>query len=83
MIQGKFVREPRATKKAVDQLGFVDIVKVMDTNKLPAISSEGADVYNGIDDPSSILGKPSDVFEAMQMQSAINDYKPDNGESEK
>lgn len=78
MIQGKFSRNPRRTKKSVDQFGFVDVVKVMDTNSLPAVTAEGADVYNGIEDPASILGKPSDVFEAMSMQSAINDYKPDN-----
>lgn len=78
MIQGKFNRDPRRSKKSVDQMGFVDIVKVMDTNSLPAVSSEGSDVYNGIEDPASILGKPTDVFDAMQMQSAINDYKPDS-----
>lgn len=78
MIQGKFFRNPQKTKKSVDQMGFVDIVKVMDTNSLPAVSSEGSDVYNGIEDPASILGKPTDVFDAMQMQSAINDYKPDS-----
>lgn len=82
MIQGKFERNPRKTKKSVDQLGFVDIVKIMDTNSLPATVADGAEVYNGIDDPSSILGKPTDVFDAMQMQSAINDYKPDSGETE-
>lgn len=77
MVQGKFDRNPRKTKKPVDQFGFVDIVKVMESNSVPAMASEGAETYNGIDDPSSILGKPSDVFEAMAMQSAINDYKPD------
>lgn len=76
MIQGKFERNPRKTKKSVDQFGFVDIVKVMDTNSIPASASEGAEVYNGIEDPSSILGKPTDVFDAMQMQAAINEYKP-------
>lgn len=73
----EFKRNPRRTKKPVDQFGFVDVVKIMQSNSLPALENEGSDVYNGIDDPSSILGKPSDVFEAMAMQSAINDYKPD------
>lgn len=82
MIQGKFSRNPQKTKKPVDQMGFVDIVKVMDTNSLPAVSSEGSDVYNGIEDPASILGKPTDVFDAMQMQSAINDYKPDTSDGD-
>lgn len=80
MIQGKFERNPRKTKKPVDQFGFVDVVKIMDTKSIPASAAEGAEVYNGIDDPSSILGKPGDVFEAMAMQSAINEYKPEESE---
>lgn len=70
---------PKRDKKAVDQFGFVDIVKIMDTNTLPAVSAEGSEVYNGIDDPSSILGKPTDVFDAMRMEASIKDYKPDSG----
>lgn len=73
---------PRRNKKAVDQFGFVDVVKIINTNTLPATEADGADVYNGIDDPGSILGKPSDIFEAMSMQAAINDYKPESKESE-
>lgn len=72
---------PRRNKKAVDQFGFVDVRKIISTNSLPAFEADGADAYNGIDDPSSILGKPSDVFEAMAMQQAISDYKPDSSSS--
>lgn len=81
MIQGKFIRNVLATRKSVDQLGFVDVVKIMNTNSLPATTADGADSFNGIDDPSSILGKPTDVFDAMAMQSAINDYKPEDASS--
>lgn len=76
-----FKRNPRATKKAVDQFGFVDVVKILTTNSLPAMETDGSNTYNGIDDPSSILGKPHDVFEAMAMQQAIKDYKPDSSSS--
>lgn len=68
----------KRNKKSVDQNGFVDIIKVINSNSLPATEADGADVYNGIDDPGSILGKPSDVFEAMSMQQAINDYQSDS-----
>lgn len=76
-----FKRNPRATKKAVDQFGFVDVVKILTSNSLPAMETDGANAYNGIEDPSSILGKPHDVFEAMAMQQAIKDYKPDSSSS--
>lgn len=77
MIYGKFSRNPRRSKKPVDQFGFVDVVKIINTNSLPALDTDGANTYNGIEDPGSILGKPSDIFEAMAMQSAINEYKPE------
>lgn len=82
MKYSKFYFNSRKNKKAVDPFGFVDIVKVIHSNTLPATEADGANTYNGIDDPGSILGKPHDIFEAMHMQSAINDYKPDNNESE-
>ena len=76
-----FKRNSRATKKAVDQFGFVDVVKILTTNSLPAMETDGANTYNGIEDPSSILGKPHDVFEALALQQAIKDYKPDSSSS--
>ena len=27
--------------------------------------------YNGIDDPNQVLGKPSDIFEAIDTQKAL------------
>lgn len=30
--------------------------------------------FNGIEDPSTILGRPADVFDAAAMQGGINDY---------
>lgn len=73
---------PDRNKKAVDQFGFVDIVSVFHSGVMPATQAAGSDVYNGIEDPSSILGKPADVFEAMAMQQSINEYKPDGKSGE-
>lgn len=30
--------------------------------------------FNGIEEPSAILGRPADVFDAAAMQGGINDY---------
>ena len=76
MDKRRFAFNPLRDKQAVEQFGFVDVRKVLETNAIPAEVSEGSEVYNGIDDPSSILGKPHDVFEAMAMKQAINDYTP-------
>lgn len=56
---------------AVEPFGFIDLRKVYVTHSLPT-NIDGEDVaYNGIEDPSAILGKPSDIFEAYRMRDAV------------
>lgn len=57
--------------KEVDQFGFVDLNECMANGQVPSTVSNTEDEYNGIDDPSSILGKPHDVFEAYRMQDYV------------
>lgn len=55
----------------VDQYGFIDMKSALANSVVPSVMP-GAEVdYNGIDDPASILGKPSDIFEAIEMQRAV------------
>ncbi len=51
----------------VDQFGFIDLAECMSNGEVPASVADSEDQYNGIEDPSEILGKPSDVFEAYRM----------------
>lgn len=54
----------------VDQYGYVDMKSALANSVVPSVMP-GAEVdYNGIDDPASIIGKPSDIFEAIDMQKA-------------
>lgn len=57
--------------KEVDQFGFIDLVECMNNGEVPSTVADSEDQYNGIDDPSEILGKPSDVFEAYRMSDYI------------
>lgn len=57
--------------KEVDQFGFVDLNECMANGQVPSSVSNTEDEYNDIDDPSSILGKPRDVFEAYKMQDYV------------
>lgn len=61
----------------VDQFGFVDLASALENNAVPSQMAGAETDYNGIENPDSILGKPSDIFEAMHMESAVNNYKPD------
>ena len=70
--------------KEVDQFGFVDLNECMANGQVPSSVSNTEDEYNGIDDPSSILGKPHDVFEAYRMQDYVKSAgktKTDNKET--
>lgn len=55
----------------VDQFGFVDLVECLENGQVPSTISDSEPQYNDIDDPGSILGKPSDVFEAYRMQDYV------------
>lgn len=81
VIECKF--DPIVDKTPVSSLGFVDLKSAMVNHVIPSQIAETEEDYNGIEDPSSIMGKPADVFEAMEMQSHINSFKPESNEGEK
>lgn len=68
----------------VDQFGFVDLKVALAESVVPS-QMPGADSdYNGIDDPGQVLGKPSDIFEALDAQKALeaSASAADNGDDE-
>lgn len=60
---------------AVEPFGFVNLIEAVDNGCVPSFVSNTEDNYNDIEDPSTILGKPRDVFEAYRM----SDYIKNNG----
>lgn len=72
----------------VEQVGYVDLRRAYEDSCVPSDLGVDESTYNGIDEPSSIIGKPDDVFAAhraaesyKQAQSAktkVGD-KPDKG----
>lgn len=55
----------------VDQFGFVDITKAFQNGYVPGDNSSVSLEFDDCDDPSAIIGKPSDAFEAMRMQDSL------------
>lgn len=55
----------------VDQFGYIDLVKSFQNGYVAGDVESVAENYNDIEDPSSIVGKPRDCFEAMRMQDVI------------
>ena len=57
--------------KEVDNYGYVDISLCLRNGSVPSDVSASISNYNGIEDPQSIIGSPSDIFEAMRMHDEI------------
>lgn len=55
----------------VDQFGFIDITKAVQNGYVPGSNSSVTAEFDDCDDPSAIVGKPSDAFEAMRMQDSL------------
>lgn len=63
----------------VEQFGFVDLQKANATSTVDVEVSVLEERFNNIDDPRSIGDRPSDIFEEMQANTVIVNYKaPDS-----
>lgn len=58
----------------VDQIGFVDLAAAIENGYVPGSISGDDMVYNGIEDPASILGKADDVFALYRQADYIKSY---------
>lgn len=67
---------PDCDKSPVEPFGFIDLVKAYENNAIPQGVSASETGYNNISDPSRIIGKPRDVFEAAHLERTLRDYKP-------
>lgn len=63
----------------VDQFGFVDLVEALTNGEVPTQIADQDINYNGIEDPSSILGKPQDIFDLYRMNDYIQSVTPQEG----
>lgn len=71
MIVEKCPFDPVRDLHPVDQFGFIDLKTALDSSVVPSQMPESDTDYNGIDDPQKILGKPRDIFEAIDTQNAV------------
>ena len=66
MLVEKCKFNPERDLKEVEPFGFVDLKNAFVERCVPSQVGESESDYNGIDNPESILGKPSDVFDALR-----------------
>lgn len=64
--------DKRRDLQEVDQFGFVDLVKSANEGFVPHDLGDTSSSFDGVDvDPESIIGKPSDRFDAIRMQESL------------
>lgn len=70
MIQDSLPFDPVRDIAPVDQFGFIDLKTALAESVVPSQMPESDADYNGIDEPDKVLGKPRDIFEAIDAQKA-------------
>lgn len=70
MIQNDFKFDPVRDLQPVDQFGFIDLRSALAESVVPSQMPDSETDYNGIDEPQKVIGKPHDVFEAIDAQKA-------------
>lgn len=55
----------------VDPFGYINLHDAFENHNVPTNIADEVANYNGIEDPSSMLGVPSDIFEAYRMNDVI------------
>lgn len=66
----------------VEQFGFIELKDALANSIVPSQMPESETDYNGIDEPDKVLGKPRDIFEAMDAQKAAEQLAASQGEKE-
>lgn len=75
--------DPRRDVAPVEQFGFIDLKTALESSVVPSQMPDSDTDYNGMEDPEQILGKPHDVFEAIETQKALEAAAAAAGEGEK
>lgn len=67
----------------VEQFGFIELKDALANSIVPSQMPESETDYNGIDEPDKVLGKPRDIFEAIDAQKAAEQMAASESEGKK
>lgn len=81
MIQYDLPFDPVRDIAPVDQFGFIELKSALSESVVPSQMPDSDTDYNGIDEPDKVLGKPHDIFEAMDAQAVAEQLAVAESES--
>lgn len=64
--------DPKCDLHEVDQFGFLNLRDVYENGAVDGAMTFEAEKYNGVSDPSLLLSRPKDQFEALRQTSYVN-----------
>lgn len=67
----------------VEQFGFIELKDALANSIVPSQMPESETDYNGIDEPDKVIGKPRDIFEAIDAQRAVEQMVASESEGKK
>lgn len=82
MVVTECYYDPAVDLKPVEPFGFIDLKSAFVNKTVPSNLPDSEVDYNGIEDPASIVGRPSDVFDALRMQSELASRDSSSKESD-
>ena len=74
--------DPVRDLSPVEQFGFIELKDALANSIVPSQMPDSETDYNGIDEPDKVLGKPRDIFEAMDAQKTAEQFALSEGEKE-
>lgn len=83
MIQYDLPFDPVRDIAPVDQFGFIELKDALAQSVVPSQLPDSDSDYNGIDEPDKVLGKPRDIFEAMDAQKAAEQMAASGSDDKK
>lgn len=67
--------DPQVDIEEVDQFGFVDLRAAYETHTIPGDLTASEESFNGVEDPDSLLGRASDVFDSIRKGQRVENSK--------
>ena len=72
-IKNRFLYNPEVDLKDVEQFGFVSLNEVIETGIVPSSLPDSEPDFNGVLNPSMLMHRAQDVFEATRAAQYVKD----------
>lgn len=73
LVKREFKFDPTVDRRAVDPFGFFDLRDAYRNGNVPGDVAIEDERFNGVQDPSAVMDRPKDQFEAMRQAEYVKE----------